>query len=166
MTLQDRCPAGVIYDPEYLENKFQSPELDFLGLGPPSPSVSRCPSEGQHNADRPVIGPDFRDRFATGHHLGRVIRTAIIFLFSLALPSTSAEDGNGASSKPVSIYEQRLTQLMDRVSMAVERNEARLEEQDRREAIALEWKQLALVCDRFVADFCATSTDYCNQRAC
>lgn len=51
---------------------------------------------------------------------------------------------------PGSIYEQRLTQLMARVSMAVERNENRLEEQDRREAIALEWKQLALVCDRFI----------------
>lgn len=39
---------------------------------------------------------------------------------------------------------------MVRVSTAVERNENRLEEQDRREAIALEWKQLALVCDRFL----------------
>lgn len=45
-------------------------------------------------------------------------------------------------------YEQHLTELMVRVSAAVERNESRLEEQDRREAIALEWKQLALVCDR------------------
>lgn len=47
-----------------------------------------------------------------------------------------------------SLYEQRLTQLMARVSDAVERNESRLEEQERREAIALEWKQVSLVCDR------------------
>ena len=64
--------------------------------------------------------------------------------------SSSAEIGGGFGMlSQGSIYEQRLTELMARVSTAVERNENRLEEQDRREAIALEWKQLALVCDRF-----------------
>jgi hypothetical protein len=68
--------------------------------------------------------------------------------------SSSAEIGGGFGIlSQGSIYEQRLTELMARVSTAVERNENRLEEQDRREAIALEWKQLALVCDRFIYFF-------------
>jgi hypothetical protein len=68
--------------------------------------------------------------------------------------SSSAEIGGGFGIlSQGSIYEQRLTELMARVSTAVERNENRLEEQDRREAIALEWKQLALVCDRFLSLF-------------
>lgn len=52
---------------------------------------------------------------------------------------------------------------MARVSTAVERNENRLEEQDRREAIALEWKQLALVCDRFLYIFCNFHPYECFQ---
>ena len=38
--------------------------------------------------------------------------------------------------------------MLTRVTAAIERNETRLEDQDRREAIQLEWKQVALVCDR------------------
>ena len=71
----------------------------------------------------------------------------------IASGSSSAEIGGFGLSGQGSMYEQRLTQLMARVSAAVERNENRLEDQDRREAIALEWKQLALVCDRFLAFF-------------
>ena len=48
----------------------------------------------------------------------------------------------------ISRYEEQLSLLMARVSTAVESNESRVEEQERRDAIALEWKQLALVCDR------------------
>lgn len=57
-------------------------------------------------------------------------------------------EGDVVGANSGNFYEQHLTELMVRVSAAVERNESRLEEQDRREAIALEWKQLALVCDR------------------
>jgi hypothetical protein len=82
--------------------------------------------------------------------------------------SSSAEIGGGFGIlSQGSIYEQRLTELMARVSTAVERNENRLEEQDRREAIALEWKQLALVCDRFLAFFLLNfSLDFQFSRQC
>jgi len=52
------------------------------------------------------------------------------------------------SSDSMSANDQRLCQLLLRVSAAIEKNETRLEEQERREAIQLEWKQIALVCDR------------------
>ena len=53
----------------------------------------------------------------------------------------------------ISLYEEQLALLMARVSTAVECNELRVQDQERREAIALEWKQLALVCDRCVQNF-------------
>ena len=52
------------------------------------------------------------------------------------------------SSDSISANDQRLCQLLLRVSAAIEKNESRLEDQERREAIQLEWKQIALVCDR------------------
>ena len=57
-------------------------------------------------------------------------------------PTCSSSCGTGES------YEQRLSQMLTRVTAAIERNETRLEDQDRREAIQLEWNQVALVCDR------------------
>ena len=60
-----------------------------------------------------------------------------------AVSGTGIRESGGA-------YEQRLSQLLTRVSDAIERNEARLSDQDRREAIQLEWKQVALVCDRIL----------------
>jgi hypothetical protein len=50
----------------------------------------------------------------------------------------------------LSQYEEQLALLMARVTTAVECNELRVQDQERREAISLEWKQLALVCDRCV----------------
>ena len=52
------------------------------------------------------------------------------------------------SNDIINANDQRLCQLLQRVSTAIEKNETRLEEQERREAIQLEWKQIALVCDR------------------
>ncbi|KAK4007721.1 neuronal acetylcholine receptor subunit alpha-10 [Daphnia magna] len=135
LRLQELEPRAtdVYLDPEF-SDKFQSAELDFLGIGPPSPKFysRRVPSTSkaphfQQQQQQPLINPES----ASG--------------------SSSAEIGGGFGLlSQGSIYEQRLTELMARVSTAVERNENRLEEQDRREAIALEWKQLALVCDRIL----------------
>ncbi|XP_057375238.1 neuronal acetylcholine receptor subunit alpha-10-like [Daphnia carinata] len=134
LRLQELEPRAtdVYLDPEF-SDKFQSAELDFLGIGPPSPKFysRRVPSTSkaphfQQQQQQPLINPE-------------------------SASGSSAEIGGGFSIlSQGSIYEQRLTQLMARVSTAVERNENRLEEQDRREAIALEWKQLALVCDRIL----------------
>ncbi|KAI9553855.1 hypothetical protein GHT06_019125 [Daphnia sinensis] len=134
LRLQELEPRAtdVYLDPEF-SDKFQSAELDFLGIGPPSPKFysRRVPSSSKaphfQQQQQPLINPES----ASG--------------------SSSAEIGGGFGLlSQGSIYEQRLTELMARVSTAVERNENRLEEQDRREAIALEWKQLALVCDRIL----------------
>ena len=60
----------------------------------------------------------------------------------------------GGSTAPASgstlleTYEQRLSELLTRVTAAIERNESRLEDHDRRELTQLEWKKVALVCDR------------------
>nr|CAH0110546.1 unnamed protein product [Daphnia galeata] len=133
LRLQELEPRAtdVYLDPDY-NDKFQSADLDFLGIGPPSPKfysrrVPSTPKVPQHPQQQPLLNPE------------------------PVSGSSSAEIGGGFGMlSQGSIYEQRLTELMARVSTAVERNENRLEEQDRREAIALEWKQLALVCDRIL----------------
>ena len=81
--------------------------------------------------------------------MNRFFLDAQRFFGLLIAGGSTGEIGGGFSIlSQGSIYEQRLTQLMARVSMAVERNESRQEREDLRESIALEWKQLALVCDR------------------
>ena len=90
-----------------------------------------------------------RSRLVFFHLMNRFFLDAQRFFGLLIAGGSTGEIGGGFSIlSQGSIYEQRLTQLMARVSMAVERNESRQEREDLRESIALEWKQLALVCDR------------------
>lgn len=46
--------------------------------------------------------------------------------------------------------EAQFVRVLVRVNATIERNEARLAEQERRETAELEWKQVALVLDRFL----------------
>ncbi|EPB69061.1 hypothetical protein ANCCEY_11848 [Ancylostoma ceylanicum] len=47
-------------------------------------------------------------------------------------------------------FEHEFLRVMDMVHAAIERNEMRTAEKDRRHAIELEWQQVAMVLDRFL----------------
>ncbi|XP_071451529.1 neuronal acetylcholine receptor subunit alpha-10-like isoform X1 [Hetaerina americana] len=47
-------------------------------------------------------------------------------------------------------FESQFLRVLHRVNNALERNEARISEQEREENAAVEWKQVALVCDRIL----------------
>lgn len=126
----DARGTGVYLDPDYTD-KFHSPDYNYLGICPPSPKFLRRTSSPRS----PIRQTAPADLAAPGANCS-----------GPANPGAASSSQSGQA--PSSLYEQRLTQLMGRVSAAVERNESRLEEQDRREAIALEWKQVSLVCDR------------------
>ena len=45
-------------------------------------------------------------------------------------------------------FELQFIRVLNKVYTAIERNEVRLADQDRKDAIKLEWQQLALIIDR------------------
>lgn len=47
-------------------------------------------------------------------------------------------------------FELQFIRVLNKVYTAIERNELRLADQDRKDAIKLEWQQLALIIDRFL----------------
>ncbi|XP_054257885.1 neuronal acetylcholine receptor subunit alpha-7-like [Macrosteles quadrilineatus] len=47
-------------------------------------------------------------------------------------------------------FEAQFLRVLHRVNCTIERNEIRLADQERRECTEIEWKQVALVCDRFL----------------
>ena len=63
---------------------------------------------------------------------------------SAAPASTSA---NTAVQTPPA-WEQRLSCLLSRVAVTMEKNEARLSDKDKKDTIKLEWQQAALILDR------------------
>lgn len=46
-------------------------------------------------------------------------------------------------------FERQFLKVLSKVYQHIERNEARLAEQDRKDVIKLEWQQVALVVDRY-----------------
>ena len=55
---------------------------------------------------------------------------------------------NAAASSTVDNFEKQFLRVLHKVYQTIEKNEIRLAEQDRRDAIKLEWQQVALVVDR------------------
>lgn len=47
-------------------------------------------------------------------------------------------------------FEAQFLRVLNKVNHTIERNELRLTEQERRDVTEVEWKQVALVCDRFL----------------
>lgn len=47
-------------------------------------------------------------------------------------------------------FEAQFLRVLNKVNHTIERNELRLTEQERRDMTEVEWKQVALVCDRFL----------------
>ncbi|XP_075223407.1 neuronal acetylcholine receptor subunit alpha-7-like [Lycorma delicatula] len=61
----------------------------------------------------------------------------------------SRQKNNRVDTSPDS-FEAQFLRVLYRVNNTIERNEIRLAEQERRDLAELEWKQVALVCDRFL----------------
>lgn len=59
---------------------------------------------------------------------------------------------NNATSNigPTDSFERQFLRVLNKVYQHIERSEARLADQDRKDAIKLEWQQVALVIDRFL----------------
>jgi hypothetical protein len=47
-------------------------------------------------------------------------------------------------------FEAQFLRVLNKVNHTIEHNEVRLAEQERRDVAEIEWKQVALVCDRFL----------------
>uniref|UniRef100_T1JEQ2 Uncharacterized protein n=1 Tax=Strigamia maritima TaxID=126957 RepID=T1JEQ2_STRMM len=65
---------------------------------------------------------------------------------------------NPNPSQSVDNFERQLTRVLNKLYLSIERHEMRLTEQDRRDAIKLEWQQVALVLDRFLLGIFVVST--------
>jgi len=59
-------------------------------------------------------------------------------------------DSGGAPSSMDASCDQELTRVLRKVCDTIDRNEARLADQERRERLFSEWQQLALVIDRLL----------------
>ena len=55
---------------------------------------------------------------------------------------------NSTNNMAIDNFERQFLRVLNKVYQTIERNDARLAEQDRRDAIKLEWQQVALVIDR------------------
>ena len=53
-----------------------------------------------------------------------------------------------AAHPALDLFERQFMRVLNKVYLTIERNDQRLAEQDRRDAIKLEWQQMALVLDR------------------
>ena len=59
-------------------------------------------------------------------------------------------------------FERQFLRVLNKVYQTIERNEVRLAEQDRRDAIKLEWQQVALVIDRFSPSFLSSPSFFAS----
>lgn len=57
---------------------------------------------------------------------------------------------NSTANIAIDNFERQFLRVLNKVYHTIERNDVRLAEQDRRDAIKLEWQQVALVIDRFL----------------
>ena len=55
---------------------------------------------------------------------------------------------NASSNMAIDNFERQFLRVLNKVYTAIERNEIRLSDHDRKDAIKLEWQQLALIIDR------------------
>lgn len=55
---------------------------------------------------------------------------------------------NSTANIAIDNFERQFLRVLNKVYHTIERNDVRLAEQDRRDAIKLEWQQVALVIDR------------------
>ncbi|GAB6027786.1 Cholinergic receptor, nicotinic, alpha [Chamberlinius hualienensis] len=55
-----------------------------------------------------------------------------------------------ALHSPLDPYDKHLLRILNRLYQTLDKYDIRIAEQDRKEAIKLEWQQIALVCDRFL----------------
>ncbi|CAB3402079.1 unnamed protein product [Caenorhabditis bovis] len=60
------------------------------------------------------------------------------------------EPESSTASRSSDVFELEFLRVMSMVNGIIERNEMRVAEQDKRDAIALEWQQVAMVLDRFL----------------
>ncbi|BES90609.1 nicotinic acetylcholine receptor [Nesidiocoris tenuis] len=63
---------------------------------------------------------------------------------------SSPNNSNSSVGKGTESFETHLLRMLHHVNMTIERNEIRLQEKEKREMSELEWKQVALVCDRLL----------------
>jgi len=60
---------------------------------------------------------------------------------------------SSSANKVIDNFERQFLRVLNKVYQTIERNEVRLAEQDRKDAIKLEWQQVALVIDRWANSF-------------
>ena len=67
------------------------------------------------------------------------------------LPTPPMSGSSGVNPSPSSSeFERQFMRVLQKVYQTIEKNEMRLAEQDRRDAIKVEWQQVALVVDRIL----------------
>ena len=105
---------------------------------------------------KPVRNKNRRTPTLKNHCLG--LDTAIIsdiipiYNDSISISSFGASPGlinSSAASAAIDNFERQFLRVLSKVYQTIERNEIRLAEQDRKDAIKLEWQQVALVIDRY-----------------
>lgn len=85
-----------------------------------------------------------------------------MFLFSSFDPKVGRINSAAATTAQDS-FEYQFLRVLNKVYQTIERNEARLADQDRRESIKIEWQQLALVIDRLVLSFTSFFKNQCRN---
>uniref|UniRef100_A0A0A9W1Z4 Neuronal acetylcholine receptor subunit alpha-9 n=1 Tax=Lygus hesperus TaxID=30085 RepID=A0A0A9W1Z4_LYGHE len=63
---------------------------------------------------------------------------------------SSPNNSNSNVGKATDSFETHLLRMLHHVNMSIEKNEIRLQEKEKREMAEIEWKQVALVCDRLL----------------
>jgi hypothetical protein len=65
-------------------------------------------------------------------------------------PGNSSSSRSNTTSSSIDDFEKQFLRVLQKVYQTIEKNEMRLADQDRRDAIKLEWQQVALVVDRLL----------------
>ncbi|KAJ1525706.1 hypothetical protein ONE63_008917 [Megalurothrips usitatus] len=115
-------------------------QADVTRLGP---RPDKWIPEDAANADPQQMSP----RFGVRH---RATRTPDGPANNPAWSGHNSNNGGALAGAFSEDLEAQFVRVLMRVNATIERNEARLAEQERRETAELEWKQVALVLDRFL----------------
>ncbi|XP_074659528.1 neuronal acetylcholine receptor subunit alpha-10-like [Tubulanus polymorphus] len=78
--------------------------------------------------------------------------------FSSKLRNPNNTNRPSSSNSTVDDFEKQFLRVLQKVYQTIEKNEMRLAEQDRRDAIKLEWQQVALVVDRLLLSMFVMAT--------
>ncbi|XP_065556207.1 neuronal acetylcholine receptor subunit alpha-10-like isoform X4 [Artemia franciscana] len=114
---------------------------NILWIGLDAPGDCDCNKNKDRTPTHIEVPEKFSDNEGLPRELNGVTNSRRIF--------TSNHNNTGANQFP-DAFERQLLYTLAKVAQALERNEYRLNEQDKKEAIKLEWQQVALVIDRFL----------------